>query len=90
MTAKHIEDHRSEREILKSIDRKLDKLMATDAEVLASVGTLKGDLETFLTAVAAEFVKLEGELPNAAVLDEAKALVDGLDTTVKGVVVPTA
>jgi len=83
-------DHRSEREILLNLDRKLDKLMATDAEVLASVGTLKGDLETFLTAVAAEFVKLEGELPNAAVLDEAKALVDGLDTTVKGVVVPTA
>ena len=90
MTAKHIEDHRSEREILKSIDRKLDKLMATDAEVLAAAEQLKTDLEAAVTAIQAEFVKLEGELPNAAVLDEAKALVEGLDTTVKGVVVPTA
>lgn len=64
--------------------------MATDAEVLAAAEQLKTDLEAAVTAIQAEFVKLEGELPNAAVLDEAKALVDGLDTTVKGVVVPTA
>jgi hypothetical protein len=83
-------DHRSAREILLDLSKKVTHLMATDAEVLAAAQQLKTDLETAVAAIQAEFVKLEGELPNAAVLDEAKALVDGLDTTVKGVVVPTA
>jgi len=83
------EDRRSDRAILLSIDRKLDKLMATDAEVLAALATLKTDLEAQVTAVNDEFAKLIAELPNEAEAEAALAAVNALDTTVKGIVVPT-
>lgn len=90
MTDTDREDHRSEREILKHIDRKLDQLVATDAEVLTAITTLKADLEAQVAAINAEFTKLVSELPNAAEAEAALAAVNALDTTVKSIVVPTA
>jgi dsDNA-specific endonuclease/ATPase MutS2 len=65
--------------------------MATDQEVLDSVTQLKTDLEAKAAEANTEFQKLETELAagNPVALDNLKSIIDGIDTSVKGAVVPT-
>lgn len=83
-------DPRRDREILIDIERKQNELMATDTEVLTAVQTLKTDLTTKLEAITAELTRLQGELPNPEVLDQALTAVTELDSTVNAFTVPTA
>ena len=78
------------RTLIINLTKKVDILMATDADVLASVEVLKTDLTAKVAEAVAELAKLEGEITNPAALDNIKSIVDGLDTSVKAAVVPTA
>jgi len=81
---------------LHRIERKVDALMASQEDVLASLAGLKSDLEGVAAAAQAEFTKLEDEVKKAEEaggtpvnLDGIKAAIDQLDAGVKGIVVPT-
>jgi cell division protein ZapA (FtsZ GTPase activity inhibitor) len=74
------------RALLLQIDRKVDQLMQ---ELLNALAGLKADREAFITALQAEFTKLEGEITNPASLAAAKQLVEDEDTAIKAVVIPT-
>ena len=78
------------RTLIINLTKKVDILMATDADVLASVEVLKTDLTAKVAEAVAELAKLEGEITNPAALDNIKSIVDGLDASVKAAVVPTA
>ena len=88
-------DHRSDREILLHIDRKLDRLMTTVDEVQAALTTLTTDLEADAATATAEFTKLETELSEKGVevnLTPLKEAVEGIDGKVKAAAanIPTA
>jgi hypothetical protein len=69
------------------LDRKWTKIMEA---LLAALAKDKEDREAFVTAVLAEFTKLEGEIENPAALEKAKQLVEAEDEAIKAVVIPTA
>ncbi len=78
--------------ILKDLERKADKTMASLEEVTQSFETLKADLEAKAAEAKAEFEKLEAEIAEKAPevdLGPLKEAIDGLDTSVKGAEVPT-
>jgi len=81
---------------LHRIERKVDELMASEEDVLASIAGLKTDLEGVAANAQAEFTKLEQEVKEAQEaggkpinLDGIKTAIDTLDQGVKGIVVPT-
>ena len=73
---------------------KLEELMATVEELTTLATQIKTDLEAQTTAIMAEFKKLEEEVTagggiTPTALDPIKAQLEGLDSAVKGISVPT-
>ncbi len=82
------DDYRSDRRILIDIDRKVDSLMTTVAEVQEAITTLTTDLEADAAAAQAEFAKLEKEVEEGHAvtpenLEPLKAALEALDVRVK-------
>lgn len=79
-------DHRSDREILLSIERKLGLMAITVTEVQEAVTTLTTDLEADAAAALTEFTKLEAEIAEKAPevdLTPLKESIVALDTKAK-------
>lgn len=79
------------RQLLQTINRKVDHLMTSVDEVTAAFTTLTTDLEALAATATAEFTKLETELsegqaPNLTPLAEA---ISAVDAKVRSAVVPT-
>ena len=89
---RHADPDRRVLDAIHSLDRKVDRLMASVEEVTAALETLTTDLEALAATAKAEFTHLEEEVaagtpPN---LDPLKASIEALDTRVKSAEVPSA
>jgi uncharacterized protein YoxC len=82
----------SVRQLLVTLTRKVDKIMATVEEITAALATLTADLEGLASSAQAEFAKLEAEVAEGkpANLDPLKEAIDAIDAKVKAAVVPTS
>jgi hypothetical protein len=77
-----------EQQLLKDIDRKVDKLVTTVEEVQTAIAALTTDLEADAAAAQAEFLKLEKEVEEGKPvtgenLTPLKEAIEALDARVK-------
>jgi 23S rRNA A2030 N6-methylase RlmJ len=82
-------DFRSEKQILRAIEKKLEEQMATDTEVLDAVTALKTTTTEKLTAIETEIQKLVSEQPNPETLQTALTGIQEVNTAIQNVSVPT-
>lgn len=82
----------STRDLLVSLNRKVDSMATTVEEVQTALTTLTTDLEGLATTAQAEFSKLEAEVAAGNTqpdLTPLKESIEAIDTKVKSAVVPT-